>query len=139
MGSEYQSADDIFECRLCGECCNGFGGTYVTSLDIRRISKFIGSDPDSFIQKYCDPSGSRHVLTQGTDGSCVFFDPEKQCTIHPVKPRMCRTWPYLATIIKNPENWNAMASACPGMKKHIPHRDLARIIATEQKRLDNSG
>ncbi|MCP4719352.1 MAG: YkgJ family cysteine cluster protein, partial [Desulfobacteraceae bacterium] len=65
-----------------------------------------------------------------------FFDKEKQCTIHPVKPYMCRAWPYIKTIIKNPENWNAMAGACPGMKKNIPHKDLIRIIAHESQLLD---
>jgi Fe-S-cluster containining protein len=138
MDAEYKTSDDIFVCQMCGDCCNGFGGTYVTEDDIKRICDYTEIGESAFIEKYCDPSGSRFVLTLGDDGCCIFFDPEKQCTIHPVKPYMCCAWPFLKTIIKNPENWNAMASACPGMKKDIPPEDLKRIVALEKKKLDET-
>lgn len=138
MDSKYQTAQDIFECQLCGDCCNGFGGTYVTDQDIANISCFIQADPTTFVATYCDYSGSRPLLTTGSDGSCIFFDKEKQCTIHPVKPYMCKAWPYLKTLIKNPENWTAMASACPGIKRQVPPKDLQRIVARQSQRLDQS-
>ncbi|RLB88796.1 MAG: YkgJ family cysteine cluster protein [Deltaproteobacteria bacterium] len=138
MDSKYKTAEDIFECQLCGDCCKGFGGTYVTDRDILKIASFINADPATFVETYCDYSGSRPVLTLGTNGACVFFDTEKQCTIHPVKPYMCRAWPYIKTIIKNPENWNVMASACPGIKKDIPHDTLQQIVTLESQRLDQS-
>ena len=137
MDSEYKTADDIFECRLCGDCCSGFGGTYVTEEDIVRISRHINEVPGLFIDEFCDMAGSKPVLTQGPDGRCIFFKTEQQCTIHPVKPHMCRAWPFLPTLIENPENWNAMASACPGMKPDVPAEDLAAIIRQEQKKLGN--
>ncbi|WP_022668199.1 YkgJ family cysteine cluster protein [Desulfospira joergensenii] len=138
MDSKYQNPEDIFDCKLCGECCRGFGGTYVTDHDRVSIARFIQADPDNFINDYCDMAGSRPVLTQGEDGRCIFFDPEKQCTIHPVKPYMCRAWPFILTLIKNPENWNAMAGSCPGMKKDIPAQDLIRIVTREKARLDRA-
>ena len=138
MVSKFKTAEDIFECQQCGDCCTGFGGTYVTENDIEKIAEFINSDPTSFVEKYCDFAGSRPVLTQGHDGKCIFFDAKKQCTIHPVKPYMCKAWPYIATIIEHPENWDMMASACPGMKKNVPHDDLSRIVSIEKKKLDDS-
>ncbi len=138
MDAEFKTADDIFECKLCGDCCEGFGGTYVSDDDIKKISEYIGFDPENFKQTYCDPSGSKFVLTRGKDGYCIFFDSQKQCTIHPVKPYMCRAWPFLKTIIKNPENWDAMANACPGMKKNIPDKDLKEIVRCEKEKLDQS-
>jgi hypothetical protein len=51
---------------------------------------------------------------------------------------MCRAWPFIQTIIKNPENWDAMAGACPGMKKGVPPKDLVRIITMEKSKLDTS-
>ncbi|HGY11559.1 MAG TPA: YkgJ family cysteine cluster protein, partial [Desulfobacterales bacterium] len=65
-------------------------------------------------------------------------DKINQCTIHPVKPYMCKAWPFIQTIIKHPENWNAMANSCPGMKKDIPYTDLQKIVATEKEKLDKS-
>ena len=138
MVSEFKTCDDIFECQLCGDCCNGFGGTYVTQQDIINISTYINFDPEKFISRYCDKSGKRNVLTLGKDGYCIFFDTGRQCTIHPVKPYMCKAWPFIQTIIKYPENWNAMANSCPGMKKNIPHKDLQKIVSREKKRLDKS-
>jgi len=138
MVSKFKTWNDIFECQLCGDCCKGFGGTYVTQQDILNISTYINFDPEKFIARYCDKSGKRNVLTLGEDGYCVFFDSSKQCTIHPVKPYMCKAWPFIRTIIKYPENWNIMANSCPGMKKNIPHKDLQKIVAREKEKLDKS-
>lgn len=138
MASEFKTSDDIFECRLCGQCCTGFGGTYVTPSDIQKICEFISADPSTFIDRYCDMSGSRPVLTLSDNGTCIFFDPDKQCTIHPVKPYMCKAWPFIRTILANPENWDIMANSCPGMKKKVPYEDLKRIVAMEKDKLDRS-
>ena len=130
MNAENQTDNDIFTCQLCGQCCKGFGGTYVSSADIDKICDFIQADPANFHKKYCDPSGSRYVLTRGKDGCCIFFDTEKQCTIHPVKPYMCKAWPFIKTLIDNPENWDIMANSCPGMKKGVPLKDIQRIVSS---------
>ena len=135
MGSDFKTCDDIFECRQCGDCCNGFGGTYVTKQDIINISNYINVDPEKFIDEYCDKSGSRVVLTLGKDGYCIFFDKTKQCTIHPVKPYMCKAWPFIQAVITHPENWNTMSNSCPGMKKNIPYKDLQKIVKREKEKL----
>lgn len=138
MDSDFKTGDDIFKCRQCGDCCNGFGGTYVTKQDIIHISNYIKVDPEKFVARYCDPSGSRNVLTLGKDGYCIFFDKVKQCTIHPVKPYMCKAWPFIQTLILHPENWNAMANSCPGMKKDVPDKKLQEIVTAEKEKLDTS-
>jgi hypothetical protein len=51
---------------------------------------------------------------------------------------MCKAWPFIKTIIKNPENWNAMAGSCPGIKKDIPSKDLKQIVTLESGKLDRS-
>jgi hypothetical protein len=139
MDSEQPTTgDDIFSCRQCGDCCKGFGGTYVTALDIGRISAYIGFDPDLFPARYCEKSGSRYILACGKEGYCIFFDREKQCTIHPVKPYMCKAWPFIEAVIRHPENWNMMANSCPGMKKDIPKEALEKIVGYEKEKLNMS-
>ncbi len=132
MDCKFNTGDDIFECTQCGECCRGFGGTYVTSEDIERISRFIQCDPDTFVPRFCDMSGSRPVLTLGKKGKCIFFD--ELCTIHEVKPYMCRAWPFIQALVDHPENWEAMAGSCPGMKKGVPEESIQRIAALEIKK-----
>ncbi len=138
MDSKKITAADIFDCKQCGQCCKGFGGTYVTQEDIQKIAQYINADPKTFVDLYCDMSGSKPTLTLAENGYCTFFDPKKQCTIHPVKPYMCRAWPYIKTIITHPENWDIMANSCPGIKKSIAYADLQRIVTQEKATLDKS-
>lgn len=138
MDSQYKTGDDIFKCQQCGACCKGYGGTYVTKHNIEKIAAYINVDPNKFIFTYCDKSGSRYVLTLGSDDYCIFFDKTEQCTIHPVKPYMCRAWPFIQSVINYPENWDIMANSCPGMKKDIPHRDLVRIVKIEKENMDKN-
>jgi hypothetical protein len=65
------------------------------------------------------------MISCGKDGKCIFFN--KNCTIHPVKPRMCREWPFIPAVIKVPENWKQMAQACPGIKKQAEISDLKKF------------
>lgn len=135
MGCEYKTCKDIFKCQQCGACCKGYGGTYVTQKNINEIAAYINFDPDKFISTYCDKSGSKYVLTLGSDGYCIFFNKTEQCTIHPVKPYMCRAWPFIQSIIDYPENWNIMANSCPGMTKEIPHKNLVQIVKIEKEKM----
>lgn len=123
----------IFECRRCGECCKGFGGTYVTEADIRAIARYLAIDPEAVLARYCQFSGGRPVLAQGPDGYCVFH--ERLCTIHPVKPRMCRQWPYLEAVLVDTANWHIMGASCPGIKTDVPETLLIRVIQEKIGRL----
>ena len=124
--------DDLFECQMCGECCKGFGGTYVTETDIKNIARFIGTSAETFVENYCQMSGSRPVLAQKEDQFCIFWDEIKLCTIHPVKPRMCRAWPYIQSVIIDPNNWEIMSNSCPGIRTDFP---LDVVVKCVRKKL----
>jgi len=109
---------DLFECKKCGDCCKGYGGTFVSPDDINTIAAFIGEDPKDFIGRYCQVSGGRPVLAQSDNGYCVFWN--SQCSIHPVKPRMCRAWPFIQGVLADVANWHIMAQFCPGIRTDIP-------------------
>ena len=128
MPSEPQS-DPIFACQMCGDCCRGYGGTYVTARDIQAIAAYINEDPERFKAQYCQSSGSRYVLAQSENGYCVFWD--QLCQIHPVKPRMCRNWPYIAAILEDVTNWRIMGKDCPGIRADLPDDIIRRTVARE--------
>ncbi len=108
----------IFNCRKCGDCCKGYGGTFVTDSDIEAICRHIKSDPEKFIETYCSMSGTKPLLIQGENDYCIFWD--KVCTIHPVKPAMCKSWPFIRSVLTDVDNWYIMASFCPGMRTDVP-------------------
>jgi hypothetical protein len=126
---EVQAQDALFTCRMCGECCKGFGGTYVSNDDIASISIFVGMDSDEFMKKYCTSSGSRRVLAQKEDGFCVFFT--DKCSIHPVKPVMCRRWPFIPSLLRDFGNWRIMAGQCPGINPDAPKDEILAVVCRQ--------
>lgn len=118
---------DIFQCRRCGECCKGFGGTLVSDADVAAIAEYLGMSPNDFAENCCVRSGFGRVLAQGKDGYCMFAE-HALCTIHPVKPRMCRAWPFIESVLRDPGNWNIMAGACPGIRADVPEKTVIKCV-----------
>jgi Fe-S-cluster containining protein len=117
---------DFFECTQCGQCCQGYGGTYVSEADIAAIASFLGLPTANVRARFCVLSGGKPLLAQRPDGYCIFF--ERNCTIHPVKPRMCRQWPFIPGVLADVGNWRAMADSCPGIRPEVDERALCRYI-----------
>lgn len=126
-------AHPIFTCRMCGDCCRGYGGTVISEKDAARIADFLRIDLAGFHAKFCGFSGSKRILIQQSDGNCIFFD--QMCTIHPVKPRMCRLWPFLPAVLTDVRNWRVMAAVCPGMRTDVSDAEIvARVKEVLQTR-----
>ena len=128
--------EPVFVCQMCGDCCRGYGGTYVTASDIQAIADYLHEDPKRFKSKYCQLSGSRYVLAQAGNGYCIFWD--KLCRIHPVKPRMCRNWPYLSAVLEDIDNWRAMGNSCPGIRTDFPDDVVRRAVARQIEKRRNA-
>jgi Fe-S-cluster containining protein len=104
----------------------GYGGTYVTEFDIAEVAAFTGTSVPEFKRRYCVPSGDQLVLAQQANGFCIFFN--RNCTIHAVKPRMCRQWPFIPSLLIDISNWSIMAGACPGMRNDLDDVELLKAI-----------
>jgi Fe-S-cluster containining protein len=118
---------DIFNCRRCGDCCKGYGGTFITETDIEKIAAYIHTDPDTFVKDYCQTSGGKMILAQAENMYCIFWN--GLCTIHPVKPRMCKTWPFIESVLLDVANWRIMASLCPGIRTDLPDETVKEYVA----------
>lgn len=129
------TSDALFECRMCGDCCRGYGGTYVSASDIQAIADYLKLDPAHLKAQYCRPSGSHHLIAQSENGYCIFWD--GLCRIHPVKPRMCRNWPFISAVLEDIRNWRIMGASCPGIRTDLPDAvvrgTIARLIAARRK------
>jgi len=58
--------------------------------------------------------GRQRSLREKANGDCIFFDRRQGCTIYPVRPRQCRTWPFWDSNIRTPDAWRQTCEICPG-------------------------
>jgi len=60
--------------------------------------------------------GERISLREFANGDCVFLDPRTRgCTVYPVRPAQCRTWPFWNSNLVSEEAWDRAHEKCPGM------------------------
>ena len=109
-----------FTCTQCGNCCTGPEGyVWVTREEIARIAAHLGL-PDNWLPKeHLRRVGFKFSLTEGSNGDCTFLRHEpngrRVCSIYPVRPLQCRTWPFWDRNLKSPKTWAEAGEMCPGM------------------------
>lgn len=138
MAEEVWYKDGLrFTCTQCGNCCSGEPGyVWVTKDEIRRIASFRGRDDGWLPEGELRRVGVRYSLTERPNGDCIFLKREggkTMCSIYPVRPSQCRTWPFWEVNLRSPEAWAQEAKTCPGMN-HGRHHDLVTIRNRVAKR-----
>jgi len=105
-----------FTCTQCGNCCTGAPGVvWVNEEEIAQIAEYVGKPVGEVRIEHTRIVGRGLSLREYANGDCTFFDPEKRgCTIYPVRPRQCRTWPFWNSNLESPEAWNEVVRTCPG-------------------------
>ncbi|MCK5202986.1 MAG: YkgJ family cysteine cluster protein [Desulfobacterales bacterium] len=126
MTSDTVGRGDLFACRRCGECCKGYGGTYITEFEIDDICRYLGLDRKRFMRNYCQISGGKPLVAQAENGYCIFWD--QLCTIHVVKPDMCHKWPFIESILVDAGNWQSLAASCPGMRTDFSDDQIQKCV-----------
>ena len=104
-----------FRCTRCGHCCTGAPGyVWVTEEDLERIAAFRGEPAEVVARLYARPVGKRRSLREKANGDCVFYDRTAGCTVYPVRPPQCRSWPFWESNVATPEDWERTCADCPG-------------------------
>src|SRR5438132_682079 len=103
-----------FECTRCGNCCTGAPGFVWVSLpEIYRIAEFLGLNDRDFGKKFLRKVDQRISLIEKPNGECIFYD--QGCSIYPVRPSQCRTFPFWSENLRSGGSWKKAAAQCPGM------------------------
>jgi Fe-S-cluster containining protein len=104
-----------FRCTQCGNCCTGEPGcVWVNEAEIAAIAAFRGETVAECTGLHTRPAGRQRSLREKANGDCVFYDRAQGCTIYPVRPRQCRTWPFWESNVRTPEAWKHTCAVCPG-------------------------
>jgi len=128
-----------FECIKCGECCRQDGLIVtVTGRDVARLSSTLGMAAPELLRAldfYVLPkngnapkglrdtpllkteSGKAYMaLRKMESGDCVFLK-DNQCMIHPIRPFVCRTFPFVFRDVAGEVKWglSSMKDICHGI------------------------
>lgn len=122
-----------FECSECGRCCSGpeEGYVWITADEIRAAAEFLRLPVEQFTARYAYRAGRRMSLREKPgNADCVFLEPDadgnKRCTIYPVRPTQCRTWPFWSMNVSSPDAWAQAGQRCQGINRGRTH-DLEHI------------
>lgn len=124
-----------FTCTQCGNCCTGGPGyVWISQKELQRLADHLKLSVRQVIKQYCRKIGNQYSLKElrNTRGEydCIFLKEEKVpvekdgqqvvhtkrgCTIYPVRPLQCRTWPFWDGNLASPEMWALSSQRCHGM------------------------
>ncbi|HZU36226.1 MAG TPA: YkgJ family cysteine cluster protein [Gemmataceae bacterium] len=104
-----------FQCTRCGHCCTGEPGfVWVSDEELAQIAAYRGETLEE-TKALCTRWTTRgRTLREKGNGDCVFYTRDAGCTIYPVRPAQCRTWPFWASNVATPEDWQQTCEICPG-------------------------
>jgi Fe-S-cluster containining protein len=118
------SQTPVFQCQQCGDCCSGRGGIFVKPQEVRKMAALLGVTEDEFCQLYLETSAMGPRLTVADNGFCVFLMAGNFCRVHPVKPFICRQWPFLPALLVDADELEHAKTACPGINPVCSHEDF---------------
>ncbi|WP_460006517.1 YkgJ family cysteine cluster protein [Methanogenium cariaci] len=124
MTPTHSLADDIrptgFTCLMCGGCCSRGEDdgmlVLVSAPEIRTIMDSTGLAWDEIAEPYPEwipaEGGGQFTLAwclRRTETACIFLGDDHRCMIYPVRPLICRTYPFAL------EEGRLSVYACPGI------------------------
>jgi Fe-S-cluster containining protein len=112
----------VFSCRQCGECCLGEKGILVTPAEHSAMAAHLGLPPGDFAARYLVETPLGPQLAS-RNGACA-LQADGLCRVHPVKPRICREWPYLPALLLHADEFAAAKEACPGLAADAGHEEF---------------
>lgn len=117
MGETPQGFPFRWSCKRSGNCCAIPGGfVRVTAADVEAIAAHLGIPAAAFRSRFVQADGER--LKDGLGNRCVFLADgrEAACTIYPVRPARCRSFPFWPELREDPGLLALVQRTCPGIE-----------------------
>jgi hypothetical protein len=122
-----------FSCTRCGNCCTGAPGyVWVNAQEIQQIAEFRGESTEETMGQFVRLVGTATSLIERSSGDCIFYDRDgRGCSIYPVRPRQCRTWPFWHSNLRSESTWDETCRICPGAGRgeFVPADEVRRRSA----------
>ncbi len=111
-----QNQEFSFDCTKCGKCCTGRGNVYFSIQDMQNLKKFLNLNLEEwkfFVSKVFSFRRNGYFIHK-TYTKCYFLDENKKCTIYPIRPLQCRTFPFWPFHFKSKNHLLTLVNNCPG-------------------------
>ncbi|KAA3617542.1 MAG: YkgJ family cysteine cluster protein [Calditrichaeota bacterium] len=105
-----------FKCKDdCSNCCKISGGfVVIREVEIKPIAKHLKISVDEFLKQFTRKEGKYLCLIDRDGEDCIFLKDQK-CSIYPVRPIQCRTFPFWPQNLKTEKRWFMIEDECPGI------------------------
>ena len=120
-----------FTCTQCGNCCTGGPGyVWISDDEIDRLAAHLNLSRDETLKQHCRTIRGRISLKERRDHRgeypCIFLTEHESkdgkgkrilkrgCSIYPVRPLQCRTWPFWDGNLTNKDDYEHITRHCPG-------------------------
>jgi Fe-S-cluster containining protein len=125
-----------FTCTASGDCCTGGNGfVWLADVEIDRIAAHLNLSRKTFLKRHCRTVDGKTSLNERCNAKgqwdCTFLtNPPadataapcaRGCSIYPVRPTQCRTWPFWPENLTSRKAWNQAAKGCRGMNHGTPY------------------
>lgn len=125
----YHTTPIRFKCTQCSQCCYGGKYAYVRAnqQEIEKIIEYMEIDAESFKNDYLiklvdhgygirmKKSSLKEVIK--IKGHCVLLNKEGKCSVYPVRPTQCRTYPFWPEILVSEDKWKNEVARCEGINQ----------------------
>jgi len=111
--------DAPFECQQCGTCCFGVGGVRLSPAEAEAAASYLHIKLEELKRLYLQDGEPPWDIRVDYEKFCLFHQPNGRCLIHPVKPGVCRAWPYLPGTLREESAFFEAKAACPGLRDDL--------------------
>jgi Fe-S-cluster containining protein len=109
-----------FHCVRCGICCGDTKDKNRHVLLLKTEAKQIAEATLQPIFQFAVEIKGRtpysYEMKKSEDGKCVFLE-NKRCTIYPIRPLICRFYPFELKVLHNKKYTFLYTEECPGINK----------------------
>ncbi|MGC2210821.1 MAG: YkgJ family cysteine cluster protein [Candidatus Korobacteraceae bacterium] len=121
-----------FQCQPgCIACCEQKGFVYLTCDDISRLAEHLEITCAEFRRRYLCGTAPLLRFRKQRHKQCPFLLADG-CSVHPIKPLQCRSFPYWPELLASAGERREAATYCPGMNKGpLVNLTLASQIAEQ--------
>ena len=111
-----------FSCTRCGDCCRTPGIVELDLEELEALGHFLGQTPAQLLRELpltWRPADQNFELV--AVASCPLLAPDGHCSVEPVKPQQCRSYPFWPEITDTRRAWRAEARRCEGIDHPAGH------------------